>query len=317
MKLQLDENTLNAYINEAIKQELNEATKVDFDKLDQLVGGPKNPKTNHFLGWNVDKLKKKLSNGTFGKYDGIFNRFRGPKAVIDLLKDLGYDDEQIRTGIKNNVIRVGKLTDTNGFTKYDNRKRQNRRTGNLLTAAGMDVVGDISNGQGAGTKTNGQDTSVEESNWPWDSITQEEIDAAKRAQRAARQAAATRKAEQQQAAAQATPQAATQTAQQQTVTQTQEQPTTQPEAQPQQTRKNVTAVDFKPSKPINAPGTEPTFATNVIRAMRQQAKSGNMALVNRIAQNAINTLQKNGGQQNGNAIALIKNELNGLTQNGQ
>ena len=332
MKLQLDENTLNAYINEAIKQELNEAIKVDFDSL----GEPVNPKwnrswlTNNRNYFNLDKQKEALAAGTFGK-GGLFGR--APKDAIQVLKDLGYSDEQIRSGITNGAIRSGKLTDTNGFIKYDRQKKQNRKTGNLMAAAGMDVLGNTPNvgaqdstvGSGGGQDivraSTGQDTGEIEVNWPWNSITQEEIDAAKRAQRAARQAAAARKAEQQQVATQATPQDATQTAQKQTDTQTQERPTTQPEAQPQQTRANITAVDFNPSNPINTPGAtapeQPTFATNAIRAMRQQAKSGNMALVNRTAQNAINALQKNGGHQNSNAIAQIKNALASLAKNGQ
>lgn len=100
MKLQLDENTLNAYINEAIKQELNERLRiftqeklryqVDFGLMEQCVGKPYNltiweeikksvgglaqntieKLSKEFFGVDFDtsrEIREKLEHGTFGE----------------------------------------------------------------------------------------------------------------------------------------------------------------------------------------------------------------------------------------------------------
>ena len=266
MKLQLDENTLKAYINEAIRQELTEAIQVDFNSLGPAEGPQRTTSWNRRY-FNLDKQKQDLEAGTFGK-SGWFGRTS--KDAITVLKDLGYSDEQIRKGISSGAIRTGKLTDTNGFTKYDRQKKQNRKTGNLMAAAGMDVLGNTPNGNATASTGSPVDSTASgqdvvrasagqggegEVNWPWNSITQEEINAAKQAQQAAMRAAAARRAQQQQAQQQATQ------AQQQPATQ--QQPT--PQAQPK--RKTFAISPVSPKSTLKPQGQDENeiFRNNITR----------------------------------------------------
>lgn len=155
MKLQLDENTLRAYINEAILEELNEAIKVDFEKLGQPMNQQRKGTWNRRY-FSLDKQKKDLQNGTFGKY--LVGR--GSKDAIQVLKDLGYDDEQIKTGIRNGVIRIGRNFGTgsdNQFLPHDNLRKQNRRDARLRSNAGMPVQ-----------EPNQAQNIVQATSYPWD-----------------------------------------------------------------------------------------------------------------------------------------------------
>ena len=168
MKLQLNEQELSAYINEAIKQEINEATQVDFDALDKLVGGPQNQKKGN-IGWNrnyisLNKQKRDLEKGTFGK--SLLGRTSAD--AITVLRDLGYSDEQIKAGIQNGLIRKGKLSDTNGFISYDSLGKQNRRDARLKTAAGMRV----SDQQNTPQQTPQEPVA---NNFPWSNIPDNQI----------------------------------------------------------------------------------------------------------------------------------------------
>ena len=284
MKIQLDENMLNAYINEAIKQELNEATKVDFDALDRLVGGgPANPRTHHFLGWDIDKIKQKLANGTFGKtWFG-----RTSKDAIAALKDLGYTDEQIRAGIQNGLIRKGKLSDTEGFISYDSLARQNRRDARLRTKAGMRVSDNGNGGQRQVQQQPAPESTAPE-NYPWSSIPDDQI------------AWGQNKPVRQQPARTA--------------------PSPQPEepVQPEQPQRQQLSAIQPAQAPANMPGAtvspdkqpglaikpvQPSLAQSAVQVMGQTANQSNMGLRDRRntntrtrqnALNAIDQMQKSG-----------------------
>lgn len=169
MKLQLNESTLNAYINEAIRQELNEAFRVDFEKLGTPTGPVKG-------GWGFarfytspEKARTAMSNGTYGR-TGVMT----PKEFVNDLKALGYDTEQIQNGIQNGAIKIGRNFG-NGpaqqFLPHNSLRKQNRRDARLRTAAGMPV----SNSQ---SDKNQDDNQTETNNggfdgtFPWDSIEQ-------------------------------------------------------------------------------------------------------------------------------------------------
>ena len=168
MKLQLDENTLKAYINEAIKQELNEAFRVDFEKLGTPTGPVKS-------GWGFARLytspkraKKAMASGTYGRTGMIT-----PKEFVNDLKALGYDTEQIQNGIQNGAIKIGRNFGSGPaqqFLPHNNLRKQNRRDARLRTAAGMPV----SNSQSGKTQDDNQaetNTGGFDGTFPWDNTT--------------------------------------------------------------------------------------------------------------------------------------------------
>ena len=165
MKLQLNENTLNAYINEAIRQELNEAFRVDFEKLGTPTGPVKNGWGFARLYTRPERAKKAMASGTYGR-TGMMT----PKEFVNDLKALGYDTEQIQNGIQNGAIKIGRNFGSGPaqqFLPHNNLRKQNRRDARLRTAAGMPVSNSQSN------KT--QDDNQTETNnggfngtFPWD-----------------------------------------------------------------------------------------------------------------------------------------------------
>ena len=168
MKLQLNENTLNAYINEAIRQELNEAFRVDFEKLGTPTGPVKNGWGFARLYTSPERAKKAMASGTYGR-TGMMT----PKEFVNDLKALGYDTEQIQNGIQNGAIKIGRNFGSGPaqqFLPHNNLRKQNRRDARLRTAAGMPVSNSQSN------KT--QDDNQTETNnggfngtFPWDDTT--------------------------------------------------------------------------------------------------------------------------------------------------
>lgn len=122
MKLQLDESTLNAYINEAITQELLSETcyKVDFTTL----GKPVNPQTKPMKAKVINALK----SGAYGK--------NNPRKLVAKLREVGYSDEQIQTGIRNGAIQVAQSFDpASGQAALYDVKKQNKKLQKLLNAA--------------------------------------------------------------------------------------------------------------------------------------------------------------------------------------
>ena len=122
MKLQLNENELNAYINEAIKQELINETcyRVNFETL----GKPANAQTRPMRAKVINALK----SGEYGK--------NNPGKLIKKLKEVGYSDEQIQAGIRNGAVQVAQSFDpaTGQAVLYD-VKTQNKKLQKLLNAA--------------------------------------------------------------------------------------------------------------------------------------------------------------------------------------
>ena len=164
MKLQLNESTLNAYINEAIRQELNEAFRVDFEKLGTPTGPVKR-------GWGFarpERVKTAMSNGTYGRTRAITH-----KKFVNDLKALGYDTEQIQNGIQNGAIKIGRnfgSGPSQQFLPHNNLRRQNRRDARLRTAAGMSV----SNSQSDKTQDKNQTETKNggfDGAFPWDNTT--------------------------------------------------------------------------------------------------------------------------------------------------
>ena len=140
MKLKLDENTLNIYLTEAIRMELNEGIfkgttyRVIFPKM----GIPHNmPKITKAI--KNGKNFWFLCNGSFGSTTVINLRNiikGGDEIALDLvnaLRDLGYSDEQILDGIINGAVQAGKW-DGDNFTPWP-EKKQRKRLADVLWAA--------------------------------------------------------------------------------------------------------------------------------------------------------------------------------------
>lgn len=152
MKLQLDENTLNAYINEAIRQELNENYRVDFGKLERAaLPARKQHKAQ----------KRRLQKGAYNRMSLI-----STSRLKKVLNDMGYSDDQIRAGIKSGAILVGNGTGEN-FARYQNLNRQNRKDARLMSRMNMRVAGGEENqpAQEAPAKKTWNGT------FPWDNVT--------------------------------------------------------------------------------------------------------------------------------------------------
>lgn len=282
MKLQLNEQELNAYIKEAIRQEINEATQVDFDALDRLVGGPQNKKKGN-IGWNrryfsLNKQKRDLANGTFGKsWLG-----RTSADVVTVLRDLGYSDEQIRAGIQNGLIRKGKLSDTEGFISYDSLARQNRRDARLHTNAGM-RVSDNGNGGQQQVQQQPAPEATEPENYPWSNIPDNQIAWGQN-----------KPVRQQPARTAQTPQP------EQSVQPEQPQRQQLPAIQPVQAPANMPGATVSPDK---QPGlaikpVQPSLAQSAVQVMGQTANQSNMGLRDqrntnmRTSQNALNAIDQ-------------------------
>lgn len=164
MKLQLDENTLNAYINEAIKQELNEDIfgqsklryRVDFNAMNEAVGEPAKAdfinkainggeKVLKRLGINPDVLKttkSALNNGTFGEEDSFDFSFKDGIRVghvnqgkrqrnnfVKALRDLGYSNQQIHDAIVKSMRTLNGpiylgTNETGQFIPYEYKKNR-------------------------------------------------------------------------------------------------------------------------------------------------------------------------------------------------
>ena len=141
MKLQLDERTLNAYINEALKRELLEDAgyRVNFDKM----GKPAEKRKKK------GRVKKRSEAGKYGKrgiggqfvdstplgrllhygklgslFDttGIRNETNATKIISDLSK-MGYSKEQIADAIRNGYIESGDYRDGQFFGNSRTRQR--------------------------------------------------------------------------------------------------------------------------------------------------------------------------------------------------
>ena len=171
MKLELNENTLSAYINEAIKQELNEAYKVDFDSL----GGPHGTVQRwHHLKWytTAEKAKEAMANGTYGR-----TGWMEPRELVADLKTMGYTDSQIQNGIKSGAITIGKNYGTDKFVPHDNLRKQNRRTARLMTAAGMPVQGAVDNNQEVTSEVPKETpgSGLVRNEFPWDDLSDNQI----------------------------------------------------------------------------------------------------------------------------------------------
>jgi len=338
MKLQLNEETLNAYISEAIKQELDEGLMnnrvlVDFSKLGNN-GVPENPETkNKFLWMDLNKkARNKLQNTTnsWGKgyHFPAYLSWKNGQSLISTMKKLGYSDDQILIGMKNGAFQFGEVKD--GEFIPHSKKNQNKIIGNMLAAMGKTYL-DLQNagnqeqtntGGGGGlvrdpegqNQTQPQQTGRQKT-YPWESITQEEINQAKQAQQKARQAKQQQTKQQQprEKVAAVNPNPNT--------------PVNTPGAEVRKAPVNPT-----PSNPVNTPGvtapaqaspqapaTQPNFVTNTINAMGEQIRSGHPELAARTAQNAINAIQKNGtgSQQEKAAIQQIQAALANMTANKQ
>lgn len=161
MKLQLDENTLNAYINEAIRQELNENYRVDFGKL----GRPALPARKQHKA-----QKRRLQKGAYNRMSLI-----STSKLKKVLNDMGYSDDQIRAGIKSGAILVGNGTGEN-FARYQNLNRQNRKDARLMSRMNMRVAGGEENQPTQETPAQAQaQQGPAQQTWngtfPWDNVT--------------------------------------------------------------------------------------------------------------------------------------------------
>ena len=336
MKLQLNEETLNAYISEAINQELNEGlmnnrVRVDFSKLGNN-GVPEEPeRKNKFLWANKNKsIKNRLGTDSNSWWKGYhypaYLSWSNVQGLVTSMRNLGYSDDQILLGIKNGAFQFGEVKD--GEFMLHSKKNQNKMYGHMLAVLGKTVY-DLQNigteqpadgNTGTGTDTTDgaekpgrglvrdpQGDTDSTSGYPWDSITQEQINAAKQKQ------------------AQMMPKRRGLVKPNQGQT-----GTTQPE-QPQ-TRDKITGVNPVSNNQVNTPGVtgpahtiaqkpaaQPNFATNAINAIGQQIQSGHPELATRTAQTAINAIQKNGtgSPQDQAAIQQIQTALANLTKNNQ
>ena len=131
MKLRLDENTLNIYLTEAIRMELNEGAikgvtyKVIFPKMGipgtvpKITGAIRNGKNFWFL-----------CNGSFGATTlaSLSNIKKGIKTIaydlINALRDLGYTDEQIFEGILNGAVQAGRWDGNNFVPESEKNQRE-------------------------------------------------------------------------------------------------------------------------------------------------------------------------------------------------
>lgn len=152
MKLQLDENTLNAYINEAIQQELNENYRVNFEKLGE-------PELQVIK--NHKAARRRLERGAYNRMSLISTR-----KLRKVLNDMGYSDDQIRAGLNNGAIEVGNGVD-NSFRPYQNIYRQNRKDARLRSRMNMPIA---DNGQDSQGKQENQ-AEAWDGSFPWDNTT--------------------------------------------------------------------------------------------------------------------------------------------------
>lgn len=163
MKLQLDENTLNTYITEAIKQEIDELVlsenyKVDFNAL----GQPQNVARR-----SRNAQRKRLEKGTYNRLNLI-----STAQLRKVLNDMGYSDDQIRAGINSGAIQVGRRKGGE-WKQYDNLNRQNRKDARLMSRMNMPVTPwRNSSGTTSGTTT-GSNPSGGTGGYPWDNTTPE------------------------------------------------------------------------------------------------------------------------------------------------
>lgn len=304
MKLKLNEKTLNAYINEAIKQELSENTKVDFQKL----GEPGERKNRWWTRWSnlsLERAKDRLERGSF-------NSLGGYKEVMKVLRDLGYSPEQIKSGINNGAIRTGRLLSTGEFTDFDGTRKHNRRYGQLKTAAGMRDGGNVTGS--TENNTDAQETK-KATYYPWDSLTMEDITAAEEKQKQERAEAWRRRNLEKSKAAQ-------KMLQSQPETQPQQNAPAQPEAQAparqempkisaptQPSQVPAARVEYTPEK-IKPAGNQ-SYVQSAIAQMTKAAQAGNNELKNKIGQTAINVINKYQpkNQQTQNDLSAIKNAM--------
>jgi len=152
MKLQLNENTLNAYINEAIQQELNENYRVNFEKLGE-------PELQVIK--NHKAARRRLERGAYNRMSLISTR-----KLRKVLNDMGYSDDQIRAGLNNGAIEVGNGVD-NSFRPYQNIYRQNRKDARLRSRMNMPIA---DNGQDSQGKQENQ-AEAWDGSFPWDNTT--------------------------------------------------------------------------------------------------------------------------------------------------
>lgn len=152
MKLQLNESTLNAYINEAIQQELNENYRVNFEKLGE-------PELQVIK--NHKAARRRLERGAYNRMSLISTR-----KLRKVLNDMGYSDDQIRAGLSNGAIEVGNGVG-NSFRPYQNIYRQNRKDARLRSRMNMPVADNGQDGQGE------QENHAEawDGSFPWDNTT--------------------------------------------------------------------------------------------------------------------------------------------------
>lgn len=149
MKLQLNESTLNAYINEAIQQELNENYRVNFEKLGE-------PELQVIK--NHKAARRRLERGAYNRMSLISTR-----KLRKVLNDMGYSDDQIRAGLNNGAIEVGNGVD-NSFRPYQNIYRQNRKDARLRSRMNMPIA---DNGQNSQEKQENQ-AEAWDGSFPWD-----------------------------------------------------------------------------------------------------------------------------------------------------
>ena len=152
MKLQLNENTLNAYINEAIQQELNENYRVNFEKLGE-------PELQVIK--NHKAARRRLERGAYNRMSLISTR-----KLRKVLNDMGYSDDQIGAGLNNGAIEVGNGVD-NSFRPYQNIYRQNRKDARLRSRMNMPIA---DNGQDSQGKQENQ-AEAWDGSFPWDNTT--------------------------------------------------------------------------------------------------------------------------------------------------
>lgn len=288
MKLQLNENELNAYINEAIARELINETcyRVDFSTL----GKPVNPQTKPMKAKVINALK----SGAYGK--------NNPVKLVKKLREVGYSDEQIQAGIRNGAIQVAQSFDpaTGRAALYD-VKTQNKKLQKLLNAANgymYDYNQGADDAEGPETPSTGTTTGETTpppttgttptnptTGFPWDSTVPQWTQRAAKPKRTAPAPARTAP---------------------------EETPTT---PEPEQTRKPIEPI--QPQNPISAPTgvtgpaqpglaqrqQQPSLAQQAVQTMGQTANQSNMGLTDRRAtnrrtmqnaNNAINQMVKDG-----------------------
>ena len=346
MKLQLDENTLNAYINEAIRKELiNESS---FQVKFKEIGDPK-------YDGNINyKERMRMKEGSYGDetgYDyipigraithGTFRAMWNKDAVVaeKLLKALvsmGYSREQLASAIVNHYILRGTFRNN----RFIEDKSQSSGREKLLSAyskvfgslrdiykaennaeRGMEPEKpkqDAAKEQGETAGNGATDTTDKtgiSKTYPWDAITVEDITAAEEKQKQERAEAWRRRNLEKSKAAQ-------KMLQPQPETQPQQNAPAQPEAQAparqempkisaptQPSQVPAARVEYTPEK-IKPAGNQ-SYVQSAIAQMTKAAQAGNNELKNKIGQTAINAISKYQpkNQQTQNDLSVIRNAM--------